>query len=185
MGRRAYGIIQPTHSWPCRGRPYQRTSLCEVLGWIILVDRCSQAGVAVPKHTLGLRRPALRDNLGYYEQKPVEVRCVGHSELEKESAIGNYSLNLSESKPYFLNSAIDKRREGWPRWRIITSSRPGQPRDRSSIPGIDKRFLTSPKRPEGFCGPLSSLLKGYRGSFFEGKVDGAWSLTFTPPRYRS
>jgi hypothetical protein len=46
-------------------RPYQRTSLCDVVGWIILVARCSQAGVAVPKHTPGLSRPALRDNLGY------------------------------------------------------------------------------------------------------------------------
>jgi len=65
MGRAAYGITQPTHSWPCRGCSYQRTSLCEVVGWIILVDRCSRVGVAVPKHILGLHRSAFRDNLGY------------------------------------------------------------------------------------------------------------------------
>ena len=67
---------------------------------------------------------------------------------------------------------------------------------RGSNPSRDKRFISSPKRPNRLCDPPSLLFIGYRGSFpgikqpgsqfnhsppFSVEVKSEWSYTATPP----
>jgi hypothetical protein len=60
---------------------------------------------------------------------------------------------------------------------IMTRLRPGRPRSRNSIPGMDNRFFSSPRLADGLWDPPSLLFTGYHWLFSWGSSRRGVNLT--------
>jgi hypothetical protein len=93
----------------------------------------------------------------------VSLWCFSFHERQVEDIIAYFVLSPLQIRHASLDSSIGVTARLRARW------------DWGSIPDRDKRFFSSPQRPDRLWGPSNLISREYRGAFAGGRETGAWS----------